>query len=366
MLLGLLVCCAFSGIQNIPTTFVTSLKDAMTEDVMAAIMLFTIMSSIMTQTGIITRLVNILNAILGRLRGGPAYVSACASALFGMVSGASSANAATVGSITIPWMRESGWSKEVAATMNTGNAGLGICIPPSSSMFLMLGLPAVAGVVEAGDLSRELCGGCHVNNTAEIGFLKITSESSVGANVRRIEAVTSYGALAYVNKVEAELKEAAATLRVPPFDVSERVAADQKALKEMRTKAKRAKSMIGDDMFATLLSQVQLAPAGYPVIIARTEVRDGGQMRNMWDVVRSRMDAPGAMVVAGVNDGKPVLMAAGTDEAVAAGFNAGAIIKAMGPAIQGGGGGKPTMAQAGGKDASGIDAALQAARDMLL
>ena len=137
-------------------------------------------------------------------------------------------------------------------------------------------------------------------------------------------------------------------MRVPPFDVSERVAADQKALKEMRTKAKRAKSMIGDDMFATLLSQVQQAPAGYPVIIARTEVRDGGQMRNMWDVVRSRMDAPGAMVVAGVNDGKPVLMAAGTDEAVAAGFNAGAIIKAMGPAIQGGGGGKPTMAQAGG------------------
>ena len=224
----------------------------------------------------------------------------------------------------------------------------------------------VVRVVEAGDLSRELCGGCHVGNTAEIGFLKITSESSVGANVRRIEAVTSYGALAYVNKVEAELKEAAATLRVPPFDVSERVAADQKALKEMRTKAKRAKSMIGDDMFATLLSQVQQAPAGYPVIIARTEVRDGGQMRNMWDVVRSRMDAPGAMVVAGMNDGKPVLMAAGTDEAVAAGFNAGAIIKAMGPAIQGGGGGKPTMAQAGGKNPDGIDEALEIARNMIL
>ena len=160
MLLGLLVCCAFIGVGNIPATFATSLKDAMTEDVMAAIMLFTIMVSIMTQTGIITRLVNILNAVLGRLRGGPAYVSACASALFGMVSGASSANSATVGSITIPWMRESGCSKEVAATMNTGNAGLGICIPPSSSMFLMLGLPAVAGVVEAGDLYFALlCGG---------------------------------------------------------------------------------------------------------------------------------------------------------------------------------------------------------------
>lgn len=121
----------------------------------------------------------------------------------------------------------------------------------------------VVRVVEAGDLSRELCGGCHVNNTAEIGFLKITSESSVGANVRRIEAVTSYGALAYVNKVEAELKEAAATLRVPPFDVSERVAADQKALKEMRTKAKRAKDMVSDDMFSTLLSRFSGA-GGYP------------------------------------------------------------------------------------------------------
>lgn len=89
-------------------------------------------------------------------------------------------------------------------------------------------------------------------------------------------------------------------------------------------------------------------------------------MRNMWDVVRSRMDAPGAMVVAGVNDGKPVLMAAGTDEAVAAGFNAGAIIKAMGSAIQGGGGGKPTMAQAGGKNPDGIDEALEIARNMIL
>ena len=224
----------------------------------------------------------------------------------------------------------------------------------------------VVRVVEAGDFSRELCGGCHVGNTAEIGLMKITSETSVGANVRRIEAVTSYGALAYLDKVEAELKEAAATLRVPLFDVSERVAADQKTLKEMRQKAKHAKDMVGGDVFNELLAQVQLAPAGYPVIIARTDVRDGGQLRNLWDVVKSRMDAPGAMVVAGEKDGKPLLMAAGTDEAVAAGFDAGAIIKAMGPAVQGGGGGKPTMAQAGGKNVEGIDDALEIARNMVL
>lgn len=160
MLLGLIIVCAFNGIGEIPATFVTSMKGAMKQDVMAAIILFTVMASIMSQTGIITRLVNILNSILGRFRGGPAYVSACASAMFGMVSGASSANAATVGSITIPWMKESGWPKAVTATMNTGNAGLGICIPPSSSMFLMLGLPVVAGAVSAGDLYLALmCGG---------------------------------------------------------------------------------------------------------------------------------------------------------------------------------------------------------------
>lgn len=160
MLLGLLIVCAFNGITTIPQTFADSLSKAVKQDVMAAIILFTVMASIMMQTGIITRLVDILNSILGRMRGGPAYVSACASAMFGMVSGASSANAATVGSITIPWMTESGWPKEAAATMNTGNAGLGICIPPSSSMFLMLGLPVVAGAVSAGDLYIALmCGG---------------------------------------------------------------------------------------------------------------------------------------------------------------------------------------------------------------
>lgn len=160
MLLGLVIVCAFNGVTTIPQTFAASLTKALKQDVMAAIILFTVMASIMTQTGIITRLVNILNSLLGRFRGGPAYVSACASAMFGMVSGASSANAATVGSITIPWMTESGWPKEVAATMNTGNAGLGICIPPSSSMFLMLGLPVVAGAVSAGDLYFALlCGG---------------------------------------------------------------------------------------------------------------------------------------------------------------------------------------------------------------
>lgn len=221
-------------------------------------------------------------------------------------------------------------------------------------------------VVEAGDFSRELCGGCHVGNTAEIGFLKVTSESSVGANMRRIEAVTSYGALAYVNRLEAELKETAFELKVPLFDVSERTASNLKALKEIQQAARRGKDAVSGDQINELLSLVQLSPAGYPIIIAKTSTQKSGGQRALWDVIRSRMTQPGALVIAGEDNGKAVLMAAGTDEAVAQGFDAAQVIKAMGPAIGGGGGGKAAMAQAGGKNPSGIEDALEIARNMLL
>ena len=224
----------------------------------------------------------------------------------------------------------------------------------------------VVRVVECGEFSRELCGGCHVANTAEIGLVKITSETGVGANLRRIEAVTSFGALEYVNKVEAELKETAAELRVPMFDVSERTAANMKALKEFQKTRKAAKTAISDDGVNMLLSAAKQAQGGYPVIISRVKIAQPGAMRNMWDVVRARMETPGAVVLIADNEGKATLLAAGTDEAVAAGFNAGAVIKEIAPCVKGGGGGKPTMAQAGGKDVSGIDAALESARKMLL
>ena len=224
----------------------------------------------------------------------------------------------------------------------------------------------VVRVVECGEFSRELCGGCHVANTAEIGLVKITSETGVGANLRRIEAVTSFGALEYVNKIEAELKETAAELRVPLFDVSERTAANMKTLKEFQKTRKAAKTAISDDGVNMLLSAAKQAQGGYPVIISRVKIAQPGAMRNMWDVVRARMETPGAVVLIADNEGKATLLAAGTDEAVAAGFNAGAVIKEIAPCVKGGGGGKPAMAQAGGKDVSGIDAALESARKMLL
>lgn len=222
-------------------------------------------------------------------------------------------------------------------------------------------------VVEAGEFSRELCGGCHVANTAEIGFLKITSESSVGANVRRVEALTSYAALDYVNRIEAELKNTASELKASLFEVADRTASNLKTTKELQQEVKAAQAAASDDGATALLDAAVMAKAGYPVVIAAlSSETDGGQMRNLWDMIRSHMDKPGAAVIAAQKGGKPMLMAAGTDEAVAAGFNAGTIIKEIAPCVKGGGGGKPTMAQAGGKDASGIEAALEKAREILL
>ncbi len=221
-------------------------------------------------------------------------------------------------------------------------------------------------VLDIEGFSQELCGGTHVSATSEIGFIKVTSESSVGANLRRIEAVTSFDALAYMNRVEAELKETAEELRVPLFDVSERTAANMKQLKELQGKLKRNRQTVADDGITKLVDSAAAAKGGYPVIIGRLGEADAGQMRNGWDVLRARMAAPGAAVLAGEKDGTPILLAAGTPEAVAAGFDAGAVIKAISSNIKGGGGGKAAMAQAGGKDASGIDAALDAAREMLL
>ncbi|MEF9875437.1 MAG: DHHA1 domain-containing protein, partial [Gordonibacter sp.] len=221
-------------------------------------------------------------------------------------------------------------------------------------------------VLDLEGFSQELCGGTHVSATSEIGFVKITSESSVGANLRRVEAVTSFDALAYMNRVESELKETAEELRVPLFDVSERTALNLKSLKEMQTKLKRNKQVGAEDRIAEVASLAVAAKEGYAIIIANVGEADAGGLRNAWDVLRARTPELGAVVLAARKDDAPILLAAGTPEAVEAGFNAGAVIKAIGSCIKGGGGGKAEMAQAGGKDASGIDAALEAAREMLL
>ncbi|MCL1797898.1 MAG: alanine--tRNA ligase [Eggerthellaceae bacterium] len=218
----------------------------------------------------------------------------------------------------------------------------------------------VVRVLDIQGFSQELCGGTHVNNTAEIGFVKIVSEASVGANLRRIEALSSFDALAYMNKIESELKDTATQLRVPLLQVSEKTAAQIRVVKEAADAQKRQKESRGADEFEALAEKA--IDVGYPLVIAHVGAADVGSLRNGWDVLRTRLPKPGACVLGADNEGTPLLLAAGTPEAVQTGFDGGAIIKSISPAIKGGGGGSATMAQAGGKDLGGLEAALDAAR----
>lgn len=217
-------------------------------------------------------------------------------------------------------------------------------------------------VVEAGEFSKELCGGCHVSNTSEIGLVKIISESSVGSNTRRIEAVTSFDALNYLNGFEAPMKQLSSYLRTPIEGVVSRVESMNAQIKELSSELKQIKSSSNEELPESL--DEYIVDAGYPVFIYRKDGLDAGNMRNFWDIVRTRLGSEGACVLASDNGGTPLLLAAASDAAVEAGFNAGAVIKSISSNIKGGGGGKPSMAQAGGKDVSGLDAALSAAREL--
>ena len=214
--------------------------------------------------------------------------------------------------------------------------------------------------------SRELCGGTHARNTADLGIFKIVSEGSVGASARRIEAVTSMGAIEYVDERLLALDGVARELKCRPDDVTERVAALQAELRETRKALEAATTGAGASKVADAFKgAVQLD--GYKAVVARLDGLSGKEMRSAWDGIRDAAGGePVACVIASSTpDGKVALLAGGTDGAVAKGFSAGSIIRDIAGLVGGRGGGKPAMAQAGGSDASGIDAALDAARSAL-
>ena len=228
----------------------------------------------------------------------------------------------------------------------------------------------VVRVVSAGaedtPFSRELCGGTHARNTADLGLFKIISESSVGSNSRRIEAVTSMGAIEYVDERLAQLDEVASALKVRPSAVADRVEQLQQDLRAANHKLEAALTGAGSNQVAEALkSAVKLN--GYSCVIAKLEGLSGKELRSAWDGIRDASDGqPVACVIASATaDGKVSLLAGATDSAVAAGFSAGDIVKEIAELVGGRGGGKPAMAQAGGSNAAGIDAALEAARAKL-
>jgi alanyl-tRNA synthetase len=222
----------------------------------------------------------------------------------------------------------------------------------------------VVRMVEIGDgsFSRELCGGTHVGNTAEIALFKITQETSSAANVRRIEAITGPVAVHALRERDRLLEDAAAVARVPAEQLPERIA-------KLRDDAKgggKAAASGGIDE-AALAAQAQ--PIGdVPVVVARVDGSDpkvGKALPDVADRVKGQLGAPGVVVLAAPGEDRVALLVAVAPEIVERGVKAGDVVKQAAAAVGGGGGGKPTMAQAGGKDPARTDDALQAARDAI-
>ena len=227
----------------------------------------------------------------------------------------------------------------------------------------------VVRVVSVGEedkpFSRELCGGTHARNTAELGLFKIVSESSVGSNVRRIEAVTSMGALSFVDERFEALDGAAAALKCRPEDVATRIETLRDQAREAEAKLKAALTGAGSNGILDGIAAA-LDLGAYKCVVARMDGLETKDLRGAWDTIRDRVDGPVACVLgAKTPEGKVALLAAGTDEAVAAGFGSGDLIRRIAAQVGGKGGGRPSMAQAGGPDPAGLDAALAAARDFL-
>ncbi|MCX8007594.1 MAG: alanine--tRNA ligase [Coriobacteriia bacterium] len=216
----------------------------------------------------------------------------------------------------------------------------------------------IVRVLEVGNFSKELCGGTHVARTSEIGFMKIVSEGSVGANLRRIEAVTSFDALEAVYREEAVLSELERMLKARIHELPTKVEALIGRVKEAEARARAASTRAID---AAAVPELR-AQGGYRVRIGRVDGLDAQELRGLADELRASTDA---VFLASVKDGSVLLVAAGTDAAVAAGFDAGALVREAARMVGGGGGGKPSFAQAGGKDPAAVDAALEAVRAAL-
>ena len=217
----------------------------------------------------------------------------------------------------------------------------------------------IVRVVTVPGFSMEFCGGVHVTNTAQIGMFKIISESSTGAGVRRIEAVTGHGAVAHVNEMEAMVKGLAASLKCRVTDVPARLTALQGELKAVEQKAAELADKIAKAQVSDVDSQIRDIK-GIKALVQQVSVDDIEALRNLGDQMRDKVG--GVVVLASVfAEGKISILTMATKDAVAKGIHAGNIVKEVARICGGGGGGRPDMAQAGGKDASKLGEALETA-----
>ncbi len=218
-------------------------------------------------------------------------------------------------------------------------------------------------VVKMGDFSTELCGGTHVDNTASISSFKILSEAGIAAGVRRIEALTSDGLLSHYEAVETELSEAAAAAKTTPNALTAKIEAMMEEIKALHSENEKLKSKLAKEAMGDVLDQAKEVK-GVKVLAVRADGVDMNGLRNLGDQLKEKI-GEGVIVIASVLDGKVNLMATATDGAQRRGAHAGNLIKAIAGLVGGGGGGRPNMAQAGGKNPEGVVLALEKVTDVV-
>jgi len=214
-----------------------------------------------------------------------------------------------------------------------------------------------------GDFSMELCGGTHLASAAEIGLFKMTGEESVAAGVRRITALTGTAALEHLHAEEDRMAEVYRLLKATPETIRARVEGLQRQIKDLKDQLARARSVSRRRGLDELLDEVEEVE-GVPVLAAEVEGADVEALREACDQIRQKRGS--VLVVLGSREGSKVnLVAAATKDLVQKGLHAGNLVREVAKEVGGGGGGRPELGQAGGKDADALPAALEKVPDLV-
>lgn len=213
-------------------------------------------------------------------------------------------------------------------------------------------------VVSMGDFSKELCGGTHVPSTGVINTFKIVSEAGVAAGVRRIEALTSKGAFEYYKTIEDELNKASVKAKTEPSKLADKIDSLMAEIKALQSENQKLKDKLAKDSAKDVMGNV-VECGSYKILPVDVKDIDMNALRNLGDDMKAKIGS-GVVILASSNEGKVNLIVMATDDAVKNGAHAGNIIKKIAGFVGGGGGGRPNMAQAGGKNPEGIKDALNA------
>ena len=219
-------------------------------------------------------------------------------------------------------------------------------------------------VVCMGDFSKEFCGGTHVSNTGLINSFKIVSESGVAAGVRRIEALTGNGVFAYYKDIEKKYNDICKAAKATPANVEEKIAHMQSEIKSLNSEIESLKNKAANEALGDVLNQAEDVN-GIKFLAVKLNDVDMNELRNLSDDLKSKIGSGVVVLASAIGSDKVNLIVTATDDIVKSGVHAGNIIKSAAPCVGGGGGGRPNMAQAGGKNPAGIEKAFETAKETL-